>query len=252
MRTANPVLRDPLLLQVAPAGQPAMTLHGVLGKAMALACLVAVAFFIPWQRLLYQPLSAEALAACGMGIGMIFSAIAWMRRDWAGLVAPVVALCVGLLLGGMSAYLHREVGGLVGIALVGSPAAFGVLLWLHHAHLAEPGERVRACLNVVTGALFLLYLVTFALQPIELLRMPLLLTEPVGAMFCVLVVSVAALNLVLDFDRVGEVVRAGASEELEWYAAFGLLISLVWMYPESIRLVTRLHSRVRRSGMKPA
>jgi uncharacterized YccA/Bax inhibitor family protein len=255
MHTANPILRTralspatagaaatPARAGVEAGREPVMTLAGVLGKVAVLLVLVVLSTLAVWRNVYYMPLSAEGWGTLGCGIGMVFGVLIVLRPTWAGVLAPVVAMCVGLTVGGMSAYIERIGGGPVGIAVVASPIAMVVLLWMYRAGIVHPRERTRAVSNVVTGGIVLLFLLSFVLQP-WVIGVPVLAFSPAGAVLCAIVLAVAGLNLVLDVGAVRASARAGAPVELEWYAAFALLVSLVWMYPEMVRMLARAYSR---------
>lgn len=251
MRTANPMFRGNAFAVVGVRDEAddraRLTVAGTMRKAVVLAVLLLAAAWYVWRHALYLPLSAEGLAAVGGGIAMVFGVVTYLRREWAGITSPVFAMCIGMLVGGMSSYLARTIGAPVGIAVMGSPAAFVVMLWLYNRRVLHPSDPLRMSLNIVTGGMFLLYLLTFVMQPLGV-DIPVLVLEPVAITLCALTVSVAALNLTLDVEEIERAARESASAEFEWFGAFALLVTLVWMYPESIRLLARVHARVLRGG----
>ena len=195
--------------------------------------IVLLSLAAAWRGAKVYPLSAEAWWALGLGSAMVFGVLTYLRHRWAPFTAPIVALSVGVSLGGLSAYLQRESGGFFGIAVLGAVATFPVTLWLLHQRVIPATDRVRIVVHAVAGALFLLHLTRWALVPAGVGMPGLLGVGPVGIAFCALLAAVAAVNLALDLQVVAGGMDDGRNDEaelaaLQWYGAFALLVTMLW------------------------
>lgn len=241
-RTGNPALRESTFQGYAAAsGAERMTLQGVVNKSAFLLLLVLLAAFVPW-RLYFQGQLALVAPLIWTGIlgGLVIALVVVFKKGLAPWLAPVYALLEGLALGGISAFFESRFPGIV-IQAVG--LTFGVFLALLLAYSTgkiKPSENFKLGVMAATGGILVVYLVSMALGFFGI-QVPLIHSSgPVGILFSLFVVVIAALNLVLDFDFIESGVERGAPRRLEWYAAFGLLVTLVWLYLEILRLLGKL------------
>ena len=157
--------------------------------------------------------------------------------------APLYALCEGLVLGGISAFYEVKFPGIV-VQAVG--LTFGTLFCLLAAYksgLIRATENFKLGVVAATGGIALVYLASIVLGFFDI-RIPMIHESGiVGIGFSLFVVVIAALNLVLDFDFIETGVEQGAPKYMEWYGAFGLMVTLVWLYVEFLRLLAKLQSR---------
>ena len=165
------------------------------------------------------------------------------KKTWAPATAPIYAACEGLVLGSTSALFELRYPGIV---LRSVALTFGVLLTLLIAYRsgairATPGFR-RGVI-AATGAIVLVYLSSFVLGLFGVNLGFLNSSSPLGIGISLVVVGIAALNLVLDFDFIEQGAKTGAPKYMEWYAAFGLIVTLVWLYLEILRLLSKLNDR---------
>jgi uncharacterized YccA/Bax inhibitor family protein len=180
----------------------------------------------------------------GGAIGGFVVALATVfKQQWAPVTSPIYALLEGLFVGGMSALAESQYPGIV-IQAVG--LTFGTCLAVLMAYtsgLVKATENFKMGVVAATGGIALVYLASIILGLFGV-RMPLIHDNGLfGIGFSLFVVVIAALNLVLDFDFIDNGARQGAPKYMEWYAAFGLMVTLIWLYIEVLRLLMKLRSR---------
>lgn len=251
LRTGNPALNANTFTSYVSAGgrSDVMTLDGTVNKAgILLILLVASAAFV-WHLFISSAGGGAATGLVGLlmiaGVigGLIFAIATILKKTWSPISAPLYAISEGLFLGGISAMLEASYPGIV-IQAVG--LTFGTLFALLLAYksgLIKATENFKIGVVAATGGIAIVYLVTIILGFFHI-RMPFIHEAgPIGILFSLFVVVIAALNLVLDFDFIEQGAGQGAPKYMEWYAAFGLMVTLVWLYIEILRLITKLRSR---------
>ncbi|MEJ2470447.1 MAG: Bax inhibitor-1/YccA family protein [Desulfuromonadales bacterium] len=242
MRTSNPMLKESVFTRSVP-GSETMTLQGAVNKTIALLALVVIGAAYTWSLYYNQgPAAVQPWMLGGLIGGLVFALITIFKAEWAPKTAPVYAVLEGLALGGISAIFEARFPGIV-IQAVG--LTFGTLfalLMLYKSRLIRVTENFRLGVFAATGGIALVYLVSivggfFGWQ------MPVIHESgPMGILFSLFVVVVASLNLVLDFDFI-ERGDGVAPRYMEWYAAFGLIVTLIWLYLELLRLLAKLRER---------
>ena len=243
MRTSNPTLGQNTFTQPALVGEQTMTIQGTVNKtAILLALCMATAIF-SWQKFEANPAAAMPLVFGGAIAGFIFALITCFKKQWAGVTAPIYALCEGLFIGAISAMYNQKFQGIV---LQAAMLTFGTLFALLAAYRSgwiRATENFKLGVAAATGGIFLMYLVSWILSmfgvSMGFMHDSSLLSIGISAF----IVVIAALNLVLDFDFIEEGAKLGAPKYLEWYAGFGLLVTLIWLYLEILRLLAKLSSR---------
>ncbi|MFH1956845.1 MAG: Bax inhibitor-1/YccA family protein [bacterium] len=246
MRTANPALNARTFEgfgHVAASGD-VMTIQGTVNKTGFLLLFLVISALWTWKA--YYTAGPGAvlpwMAAGAIG-GFVFALLTVFKKQWAGVTAPVYALLEGLFLGGLSAILEGRFHGIVIQAVC---LTFGTLFFLLMAYKSgaiRATENFKLGVVAATGGIFLIYLFTWLLG-IFGVNIPYIHSSGlVGIAFSVFVVIVAALNLVLDFDFIENGSEKGAPKYMEWYAAFGLMVTLVWLYVEILRLLVKLRER---------
>lgn len=245
MRTANPALNErTFATYAAMTGQETMTLQGTVNKSFALLVMVVATASWTWSRALDQGAGAVTLwMMVGVFGGLATALVTVFKKELAPVTAPAYALLEGLALGGISAAFEAMFPGIV-IQAVG--LTFGTLFALLAAYTSgwiKPSENFKLGVVAATGGITLLYLVSIGLGFFGV-QMPMIHSSgPIGIGFSLFVVIVAALNLVLDFDFIEQGSRSGAPRYMEWYAAFGLMVTLIWLYVEILRLLAKLQER---------
>lgn len=244
MRTSNPALNDDVFRSERAAFGQAMTVQGAVNKTgILLICVIASAAWT-WNRFLTDPASAAPLIGLGAIGGLIFAFVTIFKRSWAAVTAPVYALLEGLVLGGISVLTNLRYPG---IAIQAVTLTFGTLLALliaYRSGIIRVTDKFRLGVVAATGGIALFYFASMVLGFFGIHFFGSVFgSGPIGIGFSIVVVIIAALNLVLDFDFIESGARVGAPKYMEWYSAFGLMVTLIWLYLEILRLLAKSRSR---------
>jgi uncharacterized YccA/Bax inhibitor family protein len=239
MRTANPALNKNTFALGGYADSGAMTIQGTVNKTALLLGLTVIAAAYTWSN----PRMTLALLPLGAIGGLIMAIITVFKKQWAPVTAPMYAALEGLLLGGISAMLNARFPGIVVNAIFLTFGTLFSLLLAYKTGLIKATENFKLGVAAATGGIFLMYMASFILGFFGIGIPYIHGNGPIGIGVSVVVVVVAALNLVLDFDFIEQGAAHGAPKFMEWYAAFGLLVTLIWLYLEILRLLAKLQSR---------
>jgi uncharacterized YccA/Bax inhibitor family protein len=243
-KTSNPALNEKTFEgRIAVAGE-AMTLQGTVNKTGVLLLCVVITSAWTWGIAHSQaPEAALPWMMGGLIGGLVFALATIFKKEWSPITAPVYALCEGLVLGGISALLERSYPG---IAIQAMGLTFGVtavMLMLYRTGVLRATPKFTVGVVAATGGIFVVYMVDLVLG-IFGRHVPLLNSSgPLGIGVSAVIVIIAALNLILDFDFVETGVHARAPKYMEWYGAFGIMVTLVWMYMEILRLLSKMRQR---------
>ncbi|MFA6467786.1 MAG: Bax inhibitor-1/YccA family protein [Bacteroidota bacterium] len=245
MRTANPALNDKTFqLTGAMQNDETMTLQGTVNKTgMMLLLLIASAAYT-WSLFLEQDLGSLSMwMMVGVIGGLIVSIVTVFKKEWSPVTAPLYAVLQGFALGGISAILESMYEGIVIQAVALTFGTAGCLLIAYKSGMIKATENFKLGIFAATGGIALIYLVGWILRMFGT-SMPYIHDNGlIGIGFSLVVVVIAALNLVLDFDFIEKGAEHGAPKFMEWYAAFGLMVTLIWLYIEILRLLAKLNSR---------
>jgi uncharacterized YccA/Bax inhibitor family protein len=243
-RTGNPGLNEKTFsgLPRPIASGERMTLQGSINKSFLLLVVLLAGAFWPWSQYLSTGDASTVGPAILVGAlgGFVVALIISFKATTAPYLAIPYAALEGLAMGGLSALLERRYPG---IAIQAVGLTFGVLAVLLVAYtmrLIRVTQQFRAIVIGATGAIALLYLVTMVLGLFHVNVPVLNSSSPLGIIISLVICGVAAMNLILDFDLIETGVRQGAPRYMEWYSAFGLLVTLVWLYMEILRLLSKL------------
>lgn len=244
MKTSNPALSDKIFQGQPVSLENSMTLDGTVNKtAILLLCAIASAAY-SWHVFMESRsmASVSGLLWGGMIGGFIVAMITIFQKEWAPVTAPIYALLEGLVLGSLSAIfeLYKP-----GIAMQSVAMTFGVMLVMllaYRSHLIPVTQKLRLGIVAATGAIALFYIAEIVLSFFGIQFATINGSGPIGIGFSIVVVAIAALNLILDFDFIENGVRAHAPKYMEWYGAFGLMVTLVWLYLEILRLLSKVRS----------
>jgi len=243
MRTSNPTLSPSTFGQPLAAGEQRMTIQGAVNKTALLLAIVTLTAAFSWNWLAQNPAMAKPLVLGGAIGGFVMALITTFKKDWSAMTAPIYALLQGLFIGAISAIFEAQFDGIV---LQAAMLTFGTLFALLAAYRSgwiRATEKFKLGVVAATGGIALMYLVTWVLGFFNVNVSFLTGSGPLSIGISVIVVIVAALNLVLDFDMIEQGAQVGAPKYLEWYAGFSLLVTLVWLYLEILRLLAKLNSR---------
>lgn len=241
-RTSNPMLRAGFG-SLEGVGSGTMTLNGVLLKTALLFGIALVAGVLAAGDLAVHP-GATWLILAGVIGGFCLAALTTVWLQASPVTAPLYALCEGVALGGISAAYEAAYHGIVGEALASTLAVVLVMMLLYAARILRPTRTFRTVVGVATGGIALYYLADMVVGLFHPAGLPFIMSSsPLGILFSVVVVIVAALNLVTDFGIIDDEIRSGAPSFMEWYGAFVLLVTVVWLYLELLRLLSKLRER---------
>lgn len=245
-RTGNPALRSINFEQdYTGEYENSMTLQGTALKLLLLLGIALIPASIVWSNYYGANFDGRFMISLWGGAigGFIFAIITILRKQSAHITAPLYALFEGAFLGGISIFFEQSYPGIV-IQAVG--LTFGVallMLFIYLTRIIQPSRKLFIGIISAMGAIGLIYLVSIIVRlfggNIPMIHQ----TGPIGIIFSLVVVVVAALNLIFDFNFIENGVRSGAPKQLEWYAAFGLMVTLVWLYLELLRLLSKIARR---------
>ncbi len=223
-----------------------MTLSGTVNKTgILLLCAAATAAWTWNQFMQTRDLSVAGPAVMvGALGGFVVAMVTVFKKEWSPVTSPIYALLEGLVLGGLSALFELRYPG---IAMEAVGLTFGtlfVMLFLYKSGLIKVTQKFRMGVVAATGGIMVFYLLTWLLSMFHITMFSSVFGSGlIGIGFSLFVVAIASLNLVLDFDFVEQGVAYGAPKYMEWYAAFGIMVTLVWLYLEMLRLLSKLRSR---------
>jgi len=222
-----------------------MTLSGTVNKTGVLLLCALLTASWTWRQFLvaHDMASVSGLLMLGTFGGLIFALITVFKKEWSPITAPIYALLEGLVLGGISAIFDVRYPG---IALQAVGLTFGtlfVLLLAYRSGMIRVTQKFRLGVVAATGGIMFFYLAEMVMGFFGVHFTSINGSGIIGIGFSLLVVGIAALNLVLDFDFIEHGVAAGAPKYMEWYGAFGIMVTLVWLYLEMLRLLAKLNDR---------
>ena len=222
-----------------------MTLDGVILRSATLFPVLLVTAWLGWRSVERTELTVRLpgwlLPAVLVGLGIAVLTI--FKPKVSPYTAPAYAAVEGLVLGAISAMYNFQFEGIVLQAVMLTGAVFAIMLGLYTTRTVRVTDRLRKTVVVATLAVLAVYLVSIVMQLFGA-DIPMIHDNgAVGILFSLAVVGIASFNLLLDFDLIEKGVAAGAPKWMEWYAAFGLLVTLVWLYLELLRLLSKLRSR---------
>ena len=247
MRTANPALKESVFTEaVRGHSGDVMTINGTVNRTGFLILLVVAAAWFSWTRSAPGPggtIAANPFILIGAIGGFIIALITVFKKTIAPITAPIYAVLEGLFLGGLSAMFEARFGGITAQATFATFGTLAGLLLAYRTGLIKATENFKLGVFAATAGIALLYLVSFVLSFFGKSIPYIHQSGAIGIGFSVFVIIIAALNLVLDFDFIENGADMGAPKYMEWYAAFGLLVTLVWLYIEILRLLAKMRSR---------
>ena len=242
MRTGNPVLTDDTFRLPRVIGADAMTIAGTVNKTFLSLVILMMTASYTWNIGVGDPRVAM-LTMVGFLGGFVVALATAFRQTWAPYTTPAYAALEGLALGGISIGFETRYPGVVSQAVFLTFGTLAALLLAYRSGLIRPTENVKLGIAAATGGIALIYLASFVMSLFGA-SIPLIHgSGTLGIGFSIVVVCVAALNLVLDFDFIEQGAERGAPKYMEWYGAFVLLVTLVWLYLEMLRLLAKLQER---------
>jgi len=250
MRSGNPALKESTFLDlgsgtVVSRDGGAMTLNGTVNKTGILLLLAVLTASFAWSQVQVTEYGVTGMGYVWGGLigGFILALATIFKKEWAPVTAPAYALVEGLFLGAISSMFEARYPGIVMQAVMLTFGTLFALLFAYRSGLIRATENFKLGVVAATGGIALVYLATIVLGFFNI-QIPFIHESGlIGIGFSLFVVVIAALNLVLDFDFIETGVEQGAPKFMEWYGAFGLMVTLVWLYIEFLRLLAKLQSR---------
>jgi uncharacterized YccA/Bax inhibitor family protein len=236
---SNPILNDRFMETEGVVGGQIMTVNGTLDKTFLLFLCALLPAAYTWQ--LAGTDQGNMLTMVGAIAGFVIAMIVAFTRN--KYLTPVYALCEGLFLGGISAMFNAAYPGIVIQAVLGTFAAMFTMLGLYRIGAIKCTDKFRSVIFTATISIAVLYLIQWIGSFFHYSIPAIFGAGTIGIGFSVLVVAIAALNLILDFDFIEKGSQAMLPKDYEWYGAFGLMVTLVWLYIEILRLLAKLRDR---------
>ncbi len=258
MKTSNPVFGNNVYdVRATHVGYgEGMTIAGTVNKAGILLILAMLSAAFTWSQFfnglqvtpdgVYPTNGMGGYIMIGAFGGFIAAMITTFKREWAPVTAPIYALLEGLFLGALSATFELRYPGIAIEAVAGTFGTAFCLLLAYRSGMIRATEKFTLGIVAATGGIALVYFLNMILGFFHIQVPGIFGSGPIGILFSAVVVVIAALNLILDFAFIEEGAYRGAPKYMEWYGAFGLMVTLVWLYLEILRLLSKLRGDDRR------
>ncbi len=246
MRTANPVLGAKTFEVITPGVDAGtMTIQGTVNKTGIMLALLLLTAGWTWNLFFTSGDPAAVMPWFWGGLigGFIVAMVTVFKKTWAPITAPLYSLLEGLFLGGLSAIFEANYPGIVMQAVTLTFGTLFALLLAYKSGMIRATENFKLGVAAATGGIFLVYMASMVLGFFGVSIPFIHESGLIGIGFSLFVVVIAAMNLVLDFDFIESGAKRGLPKYLEWYGAFGLMVTLVWLYIEILRLLSKLMSR---------
>ena len=241
MKSGNPALSKKTFENLSSKTAEVMTLEGTVNKtAISLAILLCAAYYT------YSN-AAMGYILVGGGGGFIVAIVTVLKKEWSPITVPIYAVLEGLTLGGISKmYAEAFEPGLVPQAISLTVGILCALLFAYKTKIIRATENFKLGVFAATAGIVVVYIISLLMSLFG--NSGLAVMDPTNASmlsigFSLFVVFIASLNLVMDFDFIEQGAEHGAPKYMEWYGAFGLLVTLIWLYLEILKLLAKLNSR---------
>lgn len=257
MRSGNPALSKKTFENLTSKGSAVMTLDGAVNKTAISMVILLFAAYYTYKNAIMESMTipfpilgwidVNIVIISGFIGGFIVALITIFKKEWSPTTVPIYAVLEGLALGGISKmYANAFEPGIVPQAIMLTLGILFALLFAYKSKIIKPTENFKLGIFAATAGIGIVYLISFFMSFFGGGGLPVM--DPTNSSmlsigFSLFVVVIASLNLVMDFDFIESGVEKGAPKYMEWYGAFGLLVTLVWLYLEILRLLAKLNSR---------
>ena len=244
-RSSNPALNDNVFTESMTGMETeTMTISGTVNKTFLLGLIVFGGALFTWYQVENGNMAlAQPIMIGGAILGFITAMVIIFKKTWAGFLAPVYCAFQGVFLGGISAFMEMTYPGIVIQAILLTFTILFSLLLIYRTGVIKVTENFKLMVAAATMGIALVYLVSF-IGSFFNFNIPMIHSNGTfGILFSLAVIAIASLNLVVDFDFIERGEEVGAPKYMEWYAAFGLMVTLIWLYLEILRLLAKLRSR---------
>jgi uncharacterized YccA/Bax inhibitor family protein len=242
-RTSNPALNSNTFKNVVKKDSlhldNTMTIRGTVDKTALALCLLVISGYYSFSQ------SNLTLMMIGMVLGLILLLTTIFKKTWAPYTVPLYSISQGFVVGGISYFYNSQYEGIVLQAVLLTILVLFSMLFAYRSKIIKPTENFKLAIFSSIMAIFLIYVIGIIMG---LFGTGLSILDPRNSSiasigFSVFVVAIGAFSLVIDFDFIEEGAEKGAPKYMEWYGAFGLLITLIWLYVEILRLIAKLRNR---------
>lgn len=248
MQTSNPALQQDTFSRFGygTSAADSMTMQGVVWKTAVLLLITIISAGWMWAQFAKSGGNAAALSPWMIGsalAGLAIAVVTVFKPAWAPTTAPLYALVEGLFVGGLSAVMEASFPGIVIKATMLTFGTLFVMLGAYQSGLIKATDKLKMGIVAATGGIALVYIVSMVLGMFGV-NVPYIYGGGViGIGFSLFVIVIAALNFILDFDFIEQGTRRGVPKYMEWYAGFAMMVTLIWLYVEFLRLLSKLNSR---------
>jgi uncharacterized YccA/Bax inhibitor family protein len=219
------------------------TVQGTISKTFLLLAILSATALWSWYAMAAGQLQIVVLPVAGIA-GFVLAMVTIFKPTLAPWTAPIYAAMEGVFLGALSQIIemrfHDSFPGIALQAVMLTVGTLMVMLFVYGSGIIRVTERLKAGIVMATGAVCLFYFVSMILRMFGVGIPFVFSAHPIGIAFSLFVVGLAAFNLLLDFDFIEEAAQRGAPKYMEWYGAFGLILTLVWLYLEMLRLLQKI------------
>jgi len=229
--------------RAAGATSGTMTINGTLTKVGIMTLLIIAAASYTWSMVLTDPGRVTTFIMIGAIGGFITAIFTAFSPRYSPVTAPIYAILEGLFLGGISAMINQQYQGIPFQAVLLTIGTLFTMLFLYRSGRIRATPRFRRGVMMATGAVFFAYLISWILSMFGMSVGFMHSSGPLGILINLVIIGVAAFNLILDFDFIEQGEQSGAPKYFEWYGAFGLMVTLIWLYIEFLRLLSRFAGR---------
>ncbi|MCK5781942.1 MAG: Bax inhibitor-1/YccA family protein [Flavobacteriales bacterium] len=241
MKSSNPAFGDKIWKDIDFTQSAPMTLQGTINKTLISFLLVIASAAYTWDMYM-QGGNVQGIMIGGFIGGFILAMVTIFKNEWAKFTVPLYALFEGAALGGLSAIFEVSYPGIPMQAVALTFGTFFVMLFSYKAGLIRASEKFRAIMTSAIGGIFLVYIISFVMSFFGVQSF-IYGNSLMSIGFSIIVVGIAAFSLILDFDFIEKGVMHGMPKNHEWMGAFGLLVTLIWLYIEILRLLSKISSR---------
>lgn len=250
-KSGNPTLSEnrfkSTVLDQVVSLENVMTVNGTLQKFGFLFLMLMGTAFYAWKEVMAGGTNTQLFIYLGAFGGLGIAILLMFKKEWAPYLSPAYALLEGLFVGAISAYFHAAFSEIApGIIFNAVGLTFGTAIamyLLYSFKIIKATEKFKSIIITATAGIAIFYLITIALGFFGITIPFLHEGTAIGIGFSIFVVALAALNLILDFDMIEKGAELGAPKYMEWYGAFGLLVTIIWLYLEILRLLAKINKR---------
>lgn|SRR5574344_1499393 len=243
-RSTNPTLSENNMENIAQLDGAPMSLSGAINKTMILGVIMALSGGVVWyQYTLGYVDKVNALMMGGLILGLIVALITTFKKELSPYLAPVYAFCEGAALGGLTVMFESAYPGIAIQAIAGTFMCIFSMGILYKTGLIKVTDKFRSTIMIAMGGILILYLFNFVMSFFGKSIPVLYSSSPIGIGISVVICLVAAFSLLLDFDLIERAANNMMPKYMEWYCAFSLMVTIVWLYVEILNLLAKMRNK---------